>query len=58
MNKILITGGAGFVGYHLAKKEADLGNEVTILDNFERPNLDKEFSDLILQILLQQVLKT
>lgn len=49
MNKILITGGAGFVGYHLAKKEADLGNEVTILDNFERPNLDKEFSDLILQ---------
>jgi len=49
MNKILITGGAGFVGYHLAKKELSLGNEVTILDNFERPNLDKEFNELILQ---------
>ena len=49
MIRILITGGAGFVGYHLAKKEAQLGNEVTIVDNFERPNLDKEFSDLILK---------
>lgn len=47
MKKILITGGAGFVGYHLAKKEIDNGNEVTIIDNFERPNLDKEFNDLI-----------
>jgi nucleoside-diphosphate-sugar epimerase len=47
MTRILITGGAGFVGYHLANKEADLGNQVTILDNFERPNLDAEFRDLI-----------
>tara|TARA_R110000824_G_scaffold227525_2_gene415318 strand:- start:2523 stop:3503 length:981 start_codon:yes stop_codon:yes gene_type:complete len=47
MSRILITGGAGFVGYHLAKKEADLGNKVTIIDNFERPNFDKEFSELI-----------
>ncbi len=47
MTNILITGGAGFVGYHLAKKEADVGNEVTIIDNFERPNLDQEFKELI-----------
>ena len=47
MNKILITGGAGFVGYHLAKREADLGNEVTVIDYFERPNLDSDFKELI-----------
>jgi len=47
MKKILITGGAGFVGFHLAKKEVENGNEVTILDNFKRPNFDKEFENLI-----------
>jgi nucleoside-diphosphate-sugar epimerase len=47
MKKILITGGAGFVGFHLAKKEANNGNEVTILDNFKRPNMDEEFKNLI-----------
>jgi UDP-glucose 4-epimerase len=47
MTKILITGGAGFVGYHLALKEANLGNEVTVIDSFERPNKDPEFKALI-----------
>ena len=47
MKKILITGGAGFVGFHLAKKEVSNGNEVTIIDNFERPNLDEDFENLI-----------
>ena len=47
MKKIMITGGAGFVGYHLAKKEVSNGNEVTIIDNFERPNMDAEFQSLI-----------
>ena len=46
--KALITGGAGFVGFHLANKLSDnLENEVTIIDNFERPNEDKEFSQLL-----------
>jgi UDP-glucuronate decarboxylase len=31
--KILITGGAGFIGSHLAKRLLDEGHEVTILDN-------------------------
>jgi dTDP-L-rhamnose 4-epimerase len=30
---ILITGGAGFIGSHLAKKLVSLGHDVTILDN-------------------------
>lgn len=35
------------MGYHLAKKESDAGNEITIIDNFERPNFDREFKTLI-----------
>jgi len=31
---ILLTGGAGFIGSHLAKRLLDLGNEVVIVDDF------------------------
>jgi nucleoside-diphosphate-sugar epimerase len=34
LKKVLITGGAGFIGYHLTKKLLDLGMEVIIYDNF------------------------
>ncbi|MCG8411475.1 MAG: SDR family oxidoreductase [Bacteroidales bacterium] len=34
MNKILVTGGAGFIGSHLCKKLLDKGNEVICLDNY------------------------
>lgn len=34
--KILITGGAGFIGYHLTKKLATEGNKVVIVDDFSR----------------------
>ena len=30
---VLVTGGAGFVGRHIVKKMADLGYDVTIVDN-------------------------
>ena len=33
MNRILITGGAGFIGSHLADHFIKIGNEVSILDN-------------------------
>ncbi len=32
--KILVTGGAGFIGSHLTKKLVERGDEVVILDNF------------------------
>jgi nucleoside-diphosphate-sugar epimerase len=33
MSKILVTGGTGFIGGHLAELLADLGHEVTVFDN-------------------------
>ncbi len=38
--KILITGGAGFIGSHLAEKYLKLGNEVYIIDNLSTGSLD------------------
>lgn len=34
--KALITGGAGFIGYHLAKDLLDNGYEIVLVDNFSR----------------------
>jgi len=34
MKRILVTGGAGFIGSHLCEKLLDSGNEVLCLDNF------------------------
>lgn len=45
--KILITGGAGFIGLHLARRLADEGYQVDLLDNFARAVDDKEFKDTL-----------
>jgi len=48
MVKVLITGGAGFVGYRLGKRLADQkGYRVTIADNFFRGKRDEDFEALI-----------
>lgn len=36
--RVLITGGAGFIGSHLVEKLLDLNNEVIVLDNFTYGN--------------------
>ena len=38
--RILVTGGAGFVGFHLTKKHTDSGLDVTIYDNLSHGKLE------------------
>jgi UDP-glucuronate decarboxylase len=48
MKKILVTGGAGFIGSHLCKKLLDGGDEVLCLDNYftgNRSNITQFFSN-------------
>lgn len=59
--KILITGGAGFIGYHLARRFVDQGHEVVIADNFSRGvedvfllNLQKDGAELLTVDLLEK----
>ena len=44
--KVLITGGAGFIGFHLAKKLLNLNYEIDILDNFSRGVNDLDLARL------------
>jgi len=44
MKRILVTGGAGFIGSHLCKTLLELNNEVIFIDNFysgSRKNIEK-----------------
>ncbi|MBI4256912.1 SDR family NAD(P)-dependent oxidoreductase [Candidatus Uhrbacteria bacterium] len=50
--KILITGGAGFIGSHVAKRLIQSGHEVIIVDNFN-PYYDPDLKRARLRILLQ-----
>jgi UDP-glucose 4-epimerase/UDP-glucuronate decarboxylase len=45
--RILITGGAGFVGYHLARRLAGAKHSITIADNFFRGRRDQDFDKLL-----------
>jgi UDP-glucose 4-epimerase len=38
--KILVTGGAGFIGFHLTKKLLSLGADVTIYDNLSSGKME------------------
>jgi len=47
MSKILITGAAGFVGFHLAKRLSKGNNELVLVDNLSRGRMDDDYSELI-----------
>lgn len=45
--KVLITGGAGFIGFHLAKFLLSKGYDIILVDNFYRGEKDSDFSQLL-----------
>ena len=48
MTKILITGGAGFIGYHLARHLIETtDSEIVLVDNFLRGKMDHDFEELV-----------
>lgn len=44
MNKVLITGGAGFIGCNAAKRFLERGDEVIVFDNLSRKGTDKNLN--------------
>ena len=64
MSKILVTGGAGFIGSNLVDKLIDLGNEVVVVDNLysgkkEYLNPQAKFYNLdILDSKIQEIFET
>ncbi len=44
--RVLITGGAGFIGFHLAKRLAEDGYEICLADNYSRGALDPSLQRL------------
>lgn len=60
MSKALITGGAGFIGYHLAKLLSDGGHEVVLVDDLSRgvrdPDLEQLCANPAVRLLEQDLL--
>jgi len=47
MSKILILGGAGFIGFHLSRRLAEAGHEIVLVDDFSRGRRDAELEALL-----------
>ena len=47
MARVLITGGAGFIGFHLARLLAGRGDEVFLVDDLSRGSVDEDLARLL-----------
>jgi UDP-glucuronate decarboxylase len=47
VTKVLVTGGCGFIGTHLARRLSERGDEVHLLDNFARGRRDRDLEELL-----------
>ena len=56
MNKILVTGGAGFIGSNLVKKLLEQGNNIVVFDNEFRGSF-KNLEDRRIQIVSGDITK-
>ena len=52
--KVFITGGLGFIGSNLVRRQLSLGNEVVLIDNLSTGNLKFLTSDEISKIEIIQ----
>lgn len=58
MKKILVTGGAGFIGSHLCKKLIDDGNDVLCIDNYftgTKKNISNLFSNKYFEMVRHDI---
>lgn len=56
--KVLVTGGSGFLGSHVADELSDNGHKVTVFDKFESPYIRPDQEMLIGDILDQETLNS
>ena len=47
MNKILITGAAGFIGFKLTEKLINKENKLYLIDNLSRGKFDNSFKNIL-----------